>query len=154
MRSFFFALGVTTGLVSPSVMADDVVFKAPIAAANCDPYSNYSCLDSYLGDDFLTRLYRYNELEWGHDGPPSDPKAPPSRRSNGVWPPTPESTPPMPFTQWPYGGTTAIGVTRPNSVDSPLMVALANTPLGAALNSGHVQVYGRIEPAPTLELIR
>ena len=39
----------------------------------------------------------------------------------------PETTPPMPFTEWPYGGVTPIGVTRPNSVDSPLMVAIANT---------------------------
>jgi hypothetical protein len=48
----------------------------------------------------------------------------------------------MPFTEWPYGGTTAIGVTRPGSVDSPLKVALGNTPVGAAINAAHVQVYG------------
>ena len=79
--------------------------------------STNKCLDTYLGNDFFTRFYRYYALEWGHGVAPSDPNAPPSRRSNSVWPATPQSTPPMPFTEWPYGGTTTIGVTRPNSVD-------------------------------------
>jgi hypothetical protein len=81
-------------------MAADMVLKAP---ANCDPYAKYGCLDAYLGDDLLTGFYRYHGLEWGHDGPPSDPKAPPSRRSDAVWAATPQSTPSMPFTEWPYG---------------------------------------------------
>jgi hypothetical protein len=108
----------------------------------CDPYKNYSCLDAYLGEDFWTRLINYYRLEWGKDSAPADPKAPPSRRAG--WPATPETTPPMPFTEWPYGGTTTIGVTRPSSVDSPLMAALGNTQLGKAMNDAHVQVYGWI----------
>ncbi|MBV8755520.1 MAG: outer membrane beta-barrel protein [Hyphomicrobiales bacterium] len=115
--------------------------KAPAKGA-CDPYKNYSCLDTYLGEDFWTRLINYYRLEWGKDGAPSDPKAPPSRRAG--WPVTPQTTPPMPFTEWPYGGTTTIGVTRPSSVDSPLMVALGNTKLGQAMNDAHVEVYGWI----------
>jgi hypothetical protein len=146
----FFPIVAVAALVSSPATAADMAVKAPAADSSCDPYVKYSCLDAYLGDDFLTRLYRYYELEWGHDGPPSDPKAPPSRRSDAVWPPTPESTPPMPFTEWPYGGTTAIGVTRPNSVDSPLMVALGNTQLGAAMNNAHVQVYGWVEPGANI----
>jgi hypothetical protein len=120
--------------------------KAPLSSGYCDPYVNYNCLDGYLGDDFLTRLYRYYTLEWGHDAAPADPKAPPSRRSDAAWPVTPQSTPPMPFTEWPYGGTPSIGVTRPSSDDSPLMVALGNTQLGAALNAAHIQVYGWVNP--------
>jgi Putative beta-barrel porin-2, OmpL-like. bbp2 len=125
--------------------------KADIAAAKaaakrnayCDPYLDYSCLNAYLGEDFVTRLVRYYQLEWGKAEPPSDPNAPSGSRPG--WPVTPQSTPPMPFTEWPYGGTTAIGVSRPNSVDSPLMVALANTKLGAAMNDAHVQVYGWVD---------
>ena len=140
------AIAVVAGsLASSSGMAADMALKAPGSAGSCDPYANYKCLDAYLGDDFVTRLYRYYALEWGHDGPPTDPKAPPSRRSEAVWPATPETTPPMPFTEWPYGGTTTIGVTRPGSVDSPLMVGLGNTQLGAALNASHIQVYGWVE---------
>src|SRR3984957_1065273 len=75
-----------------------------------DPYKNYACLDPYLGTDFLSRFINYYRLEWGHDSAPSDPKAPPGRRD--YWPATPQSIPPMPFTEWPYGGTTALGVTR------------------------------------------
>ncbi len=141
---------VAGSLASSSVMAADMALKAPGSAASCDPYANYSCLNDYLGDDFVTRLYRYYALEWEHDGPPTDPKAPPSRRSEATWPATPESTPPMPFTEWPYGGTTAIGVTRPGSVDSPLMVALGNTQLGTALSASHIQIYGWIEPGANI----
>ena len=60
----------------------------PLGKAVCDPYKNYSCLDSYLGDDFATRFINYYRLEWGHEAAPSDPKAPPSRRDG--WPATPE----------------------------------------------------------------
>jgi hypothetical protein len=116
----------------------------------CDPYVNYSCLDAYLGDDFATRFFRYYQLEWGKGVAPSDPKAPPSRRSDSAWPPTPQSAPPMPFTEWPYGGTTNLGVTRPSSIDSPLMVALGNTQLGQAMNNAHIQVYGWVAPGGNL----
>jgi hypothetical protein len=67
-------------------------------------------------------------LEMGQAGPPSDPNAPAARVDG--WPRTPMTTPPMPFTEWPYGGTTSIGVTRTGSIDSPLMTAIANTGLG------------------------
>jgi hypothetical protein len=146
----FISIVVVAALASSSASAADMVLKAPAAAGNCDPYANYRCLDAYLGDDFVTRLCRYYALEQGHDGPPTDPKALPSRRSEAIWPATPESTPPMPFTEWPYGGTTTIGVTRPGSVDSPLMVALGNTQLGAALNASHIQIYGWVEPGANI----
>jgi hypothetical protein len=118
---------------------------APVdCARNPDPYKNYSCLDAYLGTDVGTRLMNYYKLEWGQSGPPSDPSAAPGRIAD--WPATPETIPPMPFTEWPYGGTTAIGVTRPGSVDSPLMVAIANTSVGKWLNDNHFQIYGWIDP--------
>jgi Putative beta-barrel porin-2, OmpL-like. bbp2 len=124
-----------------------MVAKAAARNGNCDPYVNYNCLDAYLGDDLATRLVRYYQLEWGKAVAPSDPKAPPGRRSDAEWPATPQSSPPMPFTEWPYGGSQSIGVTRPSSVDSPLMVALGNTQLGHAMNDAHIQVYGWFDPA-------
>ena len=115
---------------------------AATANGYCDPYLNYKCLDAYLGDSFFTRFYRYYELEWGKGAAPADPHAPASSRSEAAWPPTPQSSPPMPFAEWPYGGTQNIGKTLPNSVDSPLMVALGNTQLGNAMSDAHIQVYG------------
>jgi hypothetical protein len=120
----------------------------PAGKTFCDPYKNYGCLDSYLGSDFFTRFINYYRLEWGKDSAPSDPKAPASRRD--AWPATPQSIPPMPFSEWPYGGTTSIGVTRPNSIDSPLMNALGNTSLGQAMNDSHIQVYGWINAGGNL----
>jgi hypothetical protein len=125
---------------------------APVPAAaptpDCtkdpDPYKNYACLDAYLGTDVGERLINYYKLEWGQSAAPSDPNAPAGRRAD--WPATPETTPPMPFTEWPYGGTTPLGVTRPNSVDSPLMVAIANTGVGQWMNDNHFQVYGWVDP--------
>jgi hypothetical protein len=139
------ALSVPGGVIviGPAQAADNVTSrqKAPIdCKAPGAPYKNYDCLDAYLGDGFFERLINYYKLEWGHEGPPADPKAPPARRAG--WPDAPTTTPPFPFTEWPYGGATSIGVTRPSSTDSPLMVALANTGLGKLLNDGNMQVYG------------
>jgi hypothetical protein len=118
-----------------------MVPAAPLkAAAVCDPYKNYSCLDAYLGDDLFGRFINYYKLEWGHDSAPADPKAPSGRREE--WPPTPENLPPMPFTEWPYGGTTNLGVTRPNSIDSPLMAAIARTGPGDWMAANNIQIYG------------
>jgi hypothetical protein len=113
--------------------------KAPDA-----PYKDYSCLDAYLGDGFFERLINYYRLELGHEAAPADPKAPSTHRDG--WPTTPQATPPMPFTEWPYGGTQSIGVTRPASADSPLMVALANTGAGKLMAENNIQIYGWINP--------
>src|SRR6202030_1226569 len=113
-----------------------------------DPYKNYNCLDAYLGTDFLSRFINYYRLEGGHEDAPATPKAPPGRRT--YWPATPEAVPPYPFTEWPYGGATALGVTRPSSVDSPLMAALGNTAAGSWMNDNHIQVYGWINAGGNL----
>ena len=128
---------VVCGLADAAYAGDTL---PPMQTGFCDPYKNYSCLDTYLGTDLVTRFINYYRLEWGKDAPPSDPKAPPARRD--YWPATPQTTPPYPFTEWPYGGSTTIGVTRPSSVDSPLMAALSNTTVGQELNDNHIQIYG------------
>ena len=53
---------------------------------------------------FFERLVNYYRLEWGHEGPPADPKAPPARRKG--WQDAPETIAAYPFTEWPYGGAT------------------------------------------------
>jgi len=139
-----------TSAPPPAPAAVVVPAAAPAAAAptNCnsgpvDPYANYTCLDKYLGDNPFERLFNYYKLEWGQAGPPNDPTAPPQRRAG--WPDAPETTPPMPFTEWPYGGVTSMGVTRTASADSPLMVAIANTSIGQALNAAGIQIYGWVD---------
>jgi Putative beta-barrel porin-2, OmpL-like. bbp2 len=150
MKKLLFA-GVSLVAIAMVSGANAGDANAP-ASAKCpyggDPYKNYACLDPYLGTDFMSRLINYYRLEWGHEAPPTDPKAPPGRRD--YWPATPESTPPYPFTEWPYGGTQSFGVTRPNSVDSPLMTALSNTAFGQALNDNHIQIYGWVDPSGNL----
>ena len=138
------ALAVPAGFgIAASAHAADSKAKPPIDCHGVDaPYKDYNCLDAYLGDGFLERFVNYYKLEWGHEGPPADPKAPTSRRKG--WADAPQTVPPYPFTEWPYGGATSIGVTRPSSADSPLMVALANTTLGKAMSSADIQVYGWI----------
>jgi hypothetical protein len=120
------------------------------AQGTCDPYVDYKCLDAYLGDDSATRFVRYYQLEWGHATAPTDPNGPPSARPTNVWPEVPEPSPPMPFTEWPYGGTQNIAATLPNAIDSPLMVAIANTAAGKALSDAHIQIYGWLDPAGNL----
>ena len=113
------------------------------ASASCDPYQDYSCLDAYLGTGFWERLTHYYQLESGQATAPSDPKAPPSRRED--WPAAAQTTPPMPFTEWPYGGATPLGVTRTGSADSPFMAAIANTGFGQWLHNAGIQVYGWVD---------
>src|ERR1700747_2783772 len=68
---------VAFGLANAASAGDTL---PPMGKTFCDPYKNYSCLDTYLGDDFITRFINYYRLEWGHDVAPADPKAPPARR--------------------------------------------------------------------------
>jgi len=51
----------------------------------------------------------------------------------------------MPFTEWPYGGTTPLGVTRTGSADSPLMVAISDTAVGKWMGDTGLQLYGWID---------
>ena len=92
----------------------------------------------------IDRLIKWYEIEWGQPGPPADPNAPTSRRAP-PWPTQPETTPPMPFTEWPYGGATDIGTNRAASVDSPLMVAIGDTGLGKWMAKENLQFYGWID---------
>jgi hypothetical protein len=155
------ALAVPGGLMAVGQAAAADYSTAPLSAANAAkyttkinckapdaPYKDYKCLDTYLGDGFWERFYNYYLLEWGHPAAPADPSAPPGRRDG--WPGTPQSTPPMPFTEWPYGGSTSLGVSRGGAVDSPLMVALANTGVGKWMNENSVQIYGWINPGGNL----
>ncbi len=138
------ALGIIIyALMFGTACADPASTQSVPCSSSSDPYVNYSCLDAYLGDDVATRFFNYYTLEMGHAAAPADPNAPPASRAG--WPLTPQSTPPMPFTEWPYGAATSIGVTRPNSTDSPLMAAIANTSTGKWLQDNHFQIYGWID---------
>lgn len=92
---------------------------------------------------FFSRFVAVYAGEMGQTGPAPDPNAPPSRRAD--FPPAPAAQPPYPFTEWPYGAATSLGVSLPNAVDSPLMAALAPTRLGKALSDAHIQVYGWVD---------
>lgn len=104
-----------------------------------------SIKDADLGTSVIGRFFNYQAAEWGKTASPleTDPNAPPSRREG--WAPAPATSPPYPFTEFSYGGTTLMGVNRPNSVDSPLMVAIANTDVGRALSKAHIQIYGWVD---------
>jgi hypothetical protein len=92
---------------------------------------------------FFERLYKAYYDEWGIV-PAADPNA--VTRRPAPWPPSPEPAPPFPFTEWPMGGANYIGVTTPNSIDSPLMTALKPTDFGHWLNDNHIQIYGWLNP--------
>jgi hypothetical protein len=140
--------GPLSSFVPPSVAptpSGGLVAQMPAPSpTNCatpeDVYKNYACLDPYLGEDFFTRLFNYYRLEWGQAEAPEDPNAPPSRIEG--WPRPGATIPPMAYTEWPTGALTSIGVTRPNSVDSPFMAAIANTSVGKWMYDNHLQFYG------------
>jgi hypothetical protein len=81
----------------------------------------------------------------------TDPNAPPVVSHRPLpFPPAPETQPPYPFTEWPYGGSQTIGASVPNAVDSPLMTALAPTAAGQWLNEKHIQIYGWVNAGANL----
>ena len=132
------AAGTIAALIASPAAAQDASTKA------CDPYKDYSCLDTYLGNGVVERFFNYYRLEWGESGAPTDPNALPSERDG--WPQTPESSPPMSYTEFPTGALTSIGVSRPNSADSPLMAAIADTGFGKWLADNNTQIYGWVDP--------
>ncbi len=128
------ALAKATSAVKPATDAG--------AYADATTASNYTvdAVDKAIGTNPIERLVRYYIAEWGQGAGPPDPKAPPSVRDG--WSPPPQTAPPMPFTDWPYGGTTMIGDNRTASVDSPLMVALQHTAVGQVMADTGIQAYG------------
>lgn len=131
------------GVVGEDASVQDQPASAPAVSPSVSLKADKPYTTADLGNGFFTRLFGYYGLEMGHASAPSAPDAPASRREG--WPAQPETTPPMPFTEWPYGGATSIGVNRPASVDSPLMVALAPSAIGRALADAHIQVYGWLD---------
>jgi hypothetical protein len=129
------------------VLADntkgDMVLAQNTAAAPAAPvYNPYD----HLGTNPFVRLWNYEKLELGQSSAPANPAAPPAPPSvRDGWPVVPETTPPMPFTDWPYGGTTLIGDNRTGSIDSPFMVAIADTGPGKWLTNTGIQAYGWID---------
>jgi opacity protein-like surface antigen len=122
-----------------------VVAAAPAAAAPKGPTQIAAAAPPPPPDpSFIGRLYHAYVDEWGLDAPPADPKAPPTRRA--YFPPAPVTQAPYPFTEWPFGGANPVGASYPSTIDSPLMTALAPTPVGQFLNDWHIQVYGWVNP--------
>ena len=140
--------GATTGTenaapdaATPGAAADQA---APATPAPATP-APATIKDSSLGTSVIGRFFNYQAAEWGKAASPleTDPNAPVSRRAD--WAPAPVTAPPYPFTEWPYGGSELMGATRPSSADSPLMVAIADTGLGKAMASSHIQMYGWVD---------
>jgi hypothetical protein len=143
MPSIFSAslAGVCLWALASPVLAQtvaDAPVVQPITVAQNSSSAPVS--DQASSGGFFAHFMDYYAHEWGKAGPDSDPSAPAARRD--YFPPQPETTPPVPFTEWPYGAATALGANRPNSVDSPLMTALAPTVLGRAMQDAHIQAYG------------
>jgi len=89
------------------------------AYADATTASSYTvdAVDKAIGTNPIERLVKYYMAEWGQGTGPTDPKAPPSIRDG--WSPVPQTAPPMPFTDWPYGGATMIGDNRTASEQYP-----------------------------------
>jgi len=134
--------GATAAHAAPDSASGDQPASAPAASTPATPAT---IKDSALGTSVIGRFFNYQAAEWGLAASPLevDPNAPAPRRAD--WAPAPATSPPYPFTEYSYGGTTLLGVNRPNSVDSPLMVAIGDTGLGQAMAKAHIQAYGWVD---------
>ena len=131
-------------------LAGLLVFASPVLAADLgalpsEPLQPLAFAN--VGPGFFTLLYHNYADEFGKASPVSDPNAPPGRRPASQMPDAPETSPPYPFVDWPFGGASTIGATLPNSVDTPLQSALfpANTTGGKFLIDHHIQIYGWVD---------
>ena len=61
---------LVSSIIVTFAWADDKNSLAKITS-KCDPYTNYACLDNYLGENFASRLWHYYQLEMGHAAAPS-----------------------------------------------------------------------------------
>jgi hypothetical protein len=140
------AVAGLAALAAPMAHADAADAAADQAAPAATPAPAPATIkDSDLGTSVIARFFNYQAAEWGKAASPLevDPNAPPSRRPD--WAPAPATSPPYPFTEYSYGGTTLLGVNRANSVDSPLMVAIGDTSVGQWLTKEHIQAYGWVD---------
>ncbi|MGH9354254.1 MAG: outer membrane beta-barrel protein, partial [Terriglobia bacterium] len=86
--------------------------------------------------DFFNRLFRAYSNDWKGTAPSS-----PAPAARGY--PSPETSPPYPFTDWPYGASPDIGV--PWTQSGPLMEAIWGGPGGQAIKKSGIQVYGWLD---------
>ena len=133
------------GWLSPAaaVFADDPPAPKPaVAARESGPAEG--CAKESEDEGFFERLkdsYR-SHLAW--NGP--DPSAAAPKVVGGAE--IPESVPPWPYSTWPVGGTSAIGVE--NIYYGPLMDALYCGRGGQKLKDSRFTVYGWLEPGGNL----
>jgi hypothetical protein len=125
-------LGLLAATAANSASAQTAADAGSGPAAGCAAGSE----NQSFSDRFVSTYKDY--LKW--DG---DPEGGEQSWRQGYAPP-PESTPPMPFTGWPIGGTESIGYD--NTYYGPLMDALYCGPNGKAWKDSRVTVYGWIEP--------
>ncbi len=135
-------------LLGRTTLASLFLATGPVVAADVAPLMTTQPLPLVdFGPNVFTRLYHNYADEFGKDAPVADPNAPPGRRPVSQMPAAPESSPPYPFTDWPFGGASTIGATTPNSVDTPLQSALfpTSTASGKFLSDNHIQIYGWVD---------
>lgn len=129
-------LGLLAMTAAQPVFAQEVASSTPAATGGAAAGSPPGSENLSFADRFVNTYKDY--LNW--NGDPAD-SAPTWRK--GYQPP-PESSPPMPFTGWPLGGSETIGYD--NAYYGALMDAIYSGPNGQAWKDSRVTVYGWINP--------
>ncbi len=123
-----FASHASYGQTNPSIESIPADPPAPVVApAPTAPAPN----------GFTGRLFKAYADDWKGTAADSGPE--PSHRGYN----SPESTPPYPFSDWPYGGSVDIGY--PWTQSSPLMQAIWGGKSGDGWKKSGVQIYGWLE---------
>jgi hypothetical protein len=159
---------VAASLVSSSAIAADMAVKDPSVPAQSaavqpddakckaqgfKPGSpDYVECRKKLNQGFLERLFSayVDEFKQPQPAPATQTAAAPAGRLPPPFPPAPMSSPPWPWTDWPFNGTPSLGGTTPNSEGDNLMKALSGTPVGDAMKADHIEVWGWIDAGANL----
>src|ERR1700732_4059897 len=114
-------LVATPAFAQQAVTPSSSTSQAPVPQATATQPINMG------NTNFLSRFFQaYMD---GFNAPPATNQAPAPRR--GL--PQPIDSPPFPFGDYQYGGSSIIGVSTPNPMSTPLMTALYGGPGGQAL---------------------
>jgi hypothetical protein len=129
-------------LVATPAFAQQAV--TPSSSTSQAPLPQATAPEPAGNTNFLSRFFQaYMD---GFNAPPATNQTPAPRR--GL--PQPIDSPPFPFGDYQYGGSSEIGVATPNPTSGPLMTALYGGPGGQALKDSHIQIYGWIEPGANI----
>lgn len=113
-----------------------------LACTPIDVFAQTAQAPVEMNDDFFSRLFDAYADEFSPAPVQTALESATPTRRPPPFPQSPLSSPPWPWTDWPFSGTNMIGGSTPNSVGNNLMKALHGTSVGNFLSDNNIEIWG------------